>query len=76
MKIWRFYMSSGLAGVFLRMTGSHDFSVGRHDLNPQKSPLLLQFQSAVRLERTQNQPSLVGETSTLLARMVPRAWWR
>ncbi len=35
-----------------------DFSVGRRDLNPQKSMLFLRFKSGTRLELTQN-PSFV-----------------
>jgi hypothetical protein len=37
-----------------------DFSVGRHDLNPQNSTLFLRFKSDARLELTQN-PSFVDE---------------
>jgi len=37
-----------------------DFGVGRHDLNPQNSPLCLRFKSDARLELTQKPSSVNG----------------
>jgi len=49
-----------LSSAHPQMAFLHDFGVGRHDLNPQNSPLFLRFKSDVRLELTQNRSSVDG----------------
>ncbi len=49
-----------LVSVYPQMVFSRDIGVGRHDLTPQNSTLLLRVKSVVRLDLTQKSSFLDG----------------